>query len=114
MAEHTCSGGTFADVRLLLSTDIYLGRVKATPLVGPAEGSARVPCRLAAVNTIGRFLDVILAAVWESQLRGSGGCCARYGPCRVPRRSTSRHPRVLPRSQHVGLVRAEDGRSSAG
>lgn len=24
VAEHTCSGGTFADVRLLLSTDIYL------------------------------------------------------------------------------------------
>ena len=80
MAEHTCPGGIFADVRLLLSTDIYLGRVKATPLVGPAEGSARVLCRLAAVNTTGRFLDVSLAAVLESQLRGPGGCCARYGP----------------------------------
>ena len=30
-------GGIFADVRLLLSSDVYLGRVKATPLVDVAE-----------------------------------------------------------------------------
>ena len=85
-------GGIFADVRLLLSTDVYLGRMKATPLVDAAEsarslrdteddeidaqassagrlvsdrGSARVLCRAEAVNTTGRFLYVRLAAALE-------------------------------------------------
>ena len=58
-------GGIFADVRLLLSSDVYLGRVKATPLVDVAEGSARVMCRVEAVNTTGRFLTVGLAAALE-------------------------------------------------
>ena len=58
-------GGIFADVRLLLSTDAYLGRVKATPLVDADGGSARVLCRAEAVNTTGRFLDVSLAAALE-------------------------------------------------
>ena len=58
-------GGIFADVRLLLSTDVYLGRMKATPLVDAADGSARVMCRVEAVNTTGRFLTVSLAAALE-------------------------------------------------
>ena len=58
-------GGIFADVRLLLSTDVYLGRVKATPLVDAADGSARVLCRVEAVNTTGRFLTVSLGAALE-------------------------------------------------
>ena len=58
-------GGIFADVRLLLSSDVYFGRVKATPLVDVAEGSARVMCRVEAVNTTGRFLTVGLAAALE-------------------------------------------------
>ena len=58
-------GGIFADVRLLLSTDVYLGRMKATPLVDVAEGIARVMCRVEAVNTTGRFLTVSLAAALE-------------------------------------------------
>ena len=58
-------GGIFNDVRLLLSTDVYLGRVKATPLVDLAESSARVLCRVEAVNTTGRFRTVSLAAALE-------------------------------------------------
>ena len=58
-------GGIFGDVRLLLSTDVYLGRMKATPLVEPADGSARVLCRVEAVNTTGRSLTVSLAAALE-------------------------------------------------
>ncbi len=65
-------GGIFADVRLLLSTDVYLARVKATPLVDPAKGSARVLCRVEAVNTTDRFLPVSLAAPWRRPTSPAG------------------------------------------
>ena len=39
--------------------------MKATPLVDPADGSARMLCRVEAVNATGRFLTASLDAALE-------------------------------------------------
>ena len=51
-------GGIFNDVRLLLSRDVYIERIKVTPFVDLENKSARIHCRTRIYNTTCEKLEV--------------------------------------------------------
>ena len=55
-------GGIYNDVQLLASRDLYIDRLKATPLVDLDIGTAKVQCRAVVFNTTKSIKEVRLSA----------------------------------------------------